>query len=291
MKRSTLAIVLITSGFSVTCFAADFNVGMQCYNSGDFGCASREWQGLADKGVGQAQYNLALLYSRGQGTDRDLVKAAQLLESAANQGLVQAQYNLGLAYLAGLGVEKNENTAISWFQKAAELGDPNAADNLGTILEKQKDYENAMKWYRKAADAGIAEADFNIGSMYDLGKGVQQDPVQAMQWYRKGADLGDGASLCNIAILYYNGEGVKMDRAKAYEYLLIAQQAGEPRAASLMQWVDDKVQKKDKDRAMQQAQAWISSHPLHRFISNFSAPDAIIEADSKVEPQPVRAGL
>ncbi len=266
---------------------------MQCYEAGDYGCALREWQPLADQGVGQAQYNLALLYSRGQGLDRDPVKATQLFESAANQGLVQAQYNLGLAYLTGNGVTQNEDTAMSWFQKAAELGDPNAADNLGTILEKHQDYGSAMKWYRKAADAGVAEANFNIGSMYDLGRGVIADPVQAMSWYQKGAELGDGASLCNIAILYYNGEGVKMDRSVAYQYLLIAQRAGEPRASSLMQWVADKVQKKDKQRASNDAQVWISTHHLHNLISNFSAPSAIIAADAKVEAQQqqVRAGL
>ena len=146
-----------------------------------------------------------------------------------------------------------------------------------------------MIWYKKAADAGIAVADFNIGSMYDLGKGVTPDPVQAMHWYQKGAELGDGASLCNMAILFYNGEGVKIDRAKAYEYLVIAQNAGESRAASLMPWVTDKIQKKDKERATEQAAAWIGSHRLrnrlHDGAAGFSAPDAIVEADSKVEPQ------
>ncbi len=290
MQGSALALILSTS-FAAYGFGADFNVGSQCYNSGDYLCASREWQPLADRGVGQAQFNLALLYSRGQGVDRDPSKAAQLFESAANQGLVQAQYNLGLAYLTGNGVAKNEDAAISWFQKAAELGDPNAADNLGTILENHNDYANAMKWYRKAADAGIAEADFNIGSLYDLGKGVPPDATQAMQWYQKGAELGDGASLCNIAILYYNGEGVKLDRVKAYEYLLLARKAGEPRASSLMEWVAEKVQKKDRLRASQSADGWASSHKLRGAIANFSAPDAIIEADAKVEAQANRAGL
>ena len=292
MARSSFAIVILTTGLTANCFAADFNLGMQCYRSSDFGCATREWQPLADQGVGQAQYNLALLYARGQGTDRDSAKAAQLFESAANQGLVEAQYNLGLAYLNGTGVQKSEDTAISWFQKAAELGDPNAADNLGTVLENRKDYASALKWYLKAADAGIGEADFNIGSMYDLGKGVSHDPAQAMRWYQKGAELGDGASLCNIAILYYNGEGVKADRPKTYEYLVIAQIAGEPRAASLMQWVADKVPAKDKQRAEGQAEAWVSSHHLHRFVSNFSAPGAIADADARVEAtQQVRTGL
>lgn len=273
-------------------FAADFTDGMQCYSSGDYGCAVKQWQTSANQGIGQAQYNLALLYGQGRGTERDAAKAAQLLESAANMGIVQAQYNLALAYLQGNGVPKDEDKAISWFQKAADLGDPNAANNLGTILESRKDYENALKWYTKAAEAGIAEAEFNLGSMYDLGKGVKQDPATAMQWYQKAAEQGDAGALCNIGILFYNGEGVKMDRAVAYEYFLLAQKAGDGRASSLLQWVTDKVNKRDQERVNAQIEAWLHSHSLRTVIADFAAPEAIMAADARVAAQPqTQAGL
>ena len=32
---------------------------------------------------------------------------------------------------------------------------------------------------------------YNIGLMYEVGKGVQNDPEQAYYWYRKAAEAGD----------------------------------------------------------------------------------------------------
>ncbi len=276
----TIGIILLATG--ATAFASDFDAGMKCYESRDFDCAVQSWRPLAEAGVAQAQYNLALLYTRGQGVTKDPAKAAEYFEKAADMGVVQAQYNLAQAYLLGRGVSKDEEKAISWFQKAAELGDPNAANNLGTILENRKDYGNAIEWYKKAASAGLPSAQFNIGQMYDLGRGMAPDYAQAIEWYSKAADQGDAGALCNLGILYYNGNGVKVDRAKAYTYLLLAFQAGDSRANDLLTITGEKLQPKQIAQAGESARNWEQAHPVKPSTGDVAAPEPIMNADSKV---------
>jgi TPR repeat protein len=120
--------------------------------------------------------------------------------------------------------------------------------------------------------------------MFDFGKGVPQDLAKAMEWYQKAAAQGDGPALCNLAVLYYNGEGVKPDREKAYQYLLMAQAAGDPRAANLADWVRGNTAKKDIDRAADEASAWQQQHPA-RPASFLAAPEPIVSADALVAPQ------
>jgi TPR repeat protein len=49
---------------------------------------------------------------------------------AAEQGHASAQYNLGMMYLKGQGVTHNYQEAAKWFQKAAEQGHAKAQKAL-----------------------------------------------------------------------------------------------------------------------------------------------------------------
>src|SRR5262245_26582690 len=46
---------------------ADFQTGMEAYNSGDYATALREWRPLAELGDSTAQAALGLLYEKGRG--------------------------------------------------------------------------------------------------------------------------------------------------------------------------------------------------------------------------------
>jgi len=49
-----------------------------------------------------------------------------LYKKAAENGHNQAQYNLALSYINGEGTEKNLEKAIYWYHKAAENGNIDA---------------------------------------------------------------------------------------------------------------------------------------------------------------------
>ena len=109
-----------------------------------------------------AQYQLALCYELGRGTQKDLTMAAKWYEAAARQGHAQAQCALGTCFYSGQGVEKDFAQAVQWYTKAAEQGDARAQHNLAVCFKNgqgvEQDLEQAMTWYKKSADQGYARA-------------------------------------------------------------------------------------------------------------------------------------
>ena len=73
---------------------------------------------------------------------------------AAEQGDPDAQYNLALMYYRGLGVEKNYKAALMWFSIATQRENADAQFNLGIMYENghgvQTDYVRAYMWYKLA---------------------------------------------------------------------------------------------------------------------------------------------
>ncbi|MEH8027640.1 tetratricopeptide repeat protein [Gallibacterium anatis] len=65
----------------------------------DFATALKLWQSLAEQGDANSQYNLGLMYSRGEGVKQDDAEAMKWWRKAAEQGLSIAQYNLGVGYI------------------------------------------------------------------------------------------------------------------------------------------------------------------------------------------------
>ncbi len=240
--------------------AADFQTGLDAFKRGDFATALHEWQPIADAGDPHAQYNLGLLYARGQGVAQDYRQAASWYQKAAEQGVAAAQYNLGVMYANGQGVPASPQDASKWFLKAAEQGVIDAANGLGRMYYEGegafRNYGEAEKWYRKAADQGVASAAFNLGVMYDLGQGVPKDYTEALKWYRKAADEGYAGAMANIGILYYNAQGVKRDLVEAYAWFARAQKLGDPRAGELLSAASNKLKPGDLKKAQTQVAQW-----------------------------------
>ena len=120
----------------------------------------------------------------------DISAALQLAE----QGDAQAQFNLGLIYYKGEGVRQDKQKAVEWYRKAAEQGDARAQYNLGLMYDKgdgvRQDKQKAVEWLTKAAEQGHARAQCNLGWMYYKGEGVRQDKSAAKEWFGKACDNG-----------------------------------------------------------------------------------------------------
>ena len=100
----------------------------------------------------------------------DPVTALRLLRSLAVQGNPQAQLQLGMAYSTGDGVAQEAAAALHWFRQAAEQGLADAQFNVGWHYENgsgvSRDYGEALRWYRLAANQGEAEAQGRLGVLY-----------------------------------------------------------------------------------------------------------------------------
>ena len=149
-RRARILVILTIFAAAAPAARADFATGVKAFRSANYETAFAEWMPLAERGSGDAQYNIGILY----------------------------QY--------GLGVEIDFAVAALWYRRAAEQSHPNAQAKLGYLLARglgiAKDLAESARWFREAAEQGVADARFNLGLMYAMGSGVERDRVQALMW-------------------------------------------------------------------------------------------------------------
>tara|TARA_B100000686_G_C16616021_1_gene876506 strand:- start:307 stop:900 length:594 start_codon:yes stop_codon:yes gene_type:complete len=159
MKKLFLLLLLSLSLISFSSWGADFQKGLDAYGSGDYATALREWRLLAEQGHAIAQFNLGVMYDKGEGVLQDNKTAVKWYTLAAEQGHANAQFSLGRMYAKGQGVTQ--------------------------------DYKTAVKWFTLAAEQGHAAAQTGLGLMYAIGDSVPQDYIYAHMWANLGASNGD----------------------------------------------------------------------------------------------------
>jgi len=210
-----LLTLLIPISMAVTAYAGQFADADAAYSRGDYATTYRLLKPLAEKGNDKAQYNLGIMYGKGQGVPKNDTEAAKWFRKAAERGNAFAQVNLGFMYAKGQGVPKDDTEAVKWFRKAAEQGIPKAQFNLGIMYEKgqgvPQDYAEAVKWLQRAAAQVYPKAQYNLGFLYENGQGVQQDYAEAGKRWWKAAEQGYARAQYNLGFLYEKGQGVPQD--------------------------------------------------------------------------------
>jgi len=148
----------------------------------------------SSEGDERCDYQLALLMLSGK-IDGDSESAIRLLHRAANAGLPGAQFDLGLLYEKGEGVRRDPAEAAGWYRKAAEAGLPTAQTNLGLLYSVgrgvEKDPESAVDWFRKAAKGGDPMGQAALGAASFHGAGTEKDVVEGYVWTALAARQGD----------------------------------------------------------------------------------------------------
>jgi TPR repeat protein len=129
---------------------ADFQAGKDAFDRHDYATALKEWQPLAEQGDAEAQYNLAQMYTRGQGVPKDHAESNRLYRLAAEQGHRESFFYLGVSYQWGRGVPQNYIQAHKWYNVAA------AQDWELPILEKIAEVRDTLA--KDMTPAQLAEA-------------------------------------------------------------------------------------------------------------------------------------
>lgn len=135
--------------------------------------------------------------------------AYRLLLPEAQKGNSFAQYNVALLLSKGWGVKQDLPQAAHWYQRAADGGDNDAKTNLGLMYAEgsgvKKDFQKAARLYREAADAGVGMAQNNLGAAYLRGEGVERSNREALKWFQKAADQNVPVAQNSLAALYCEG--------------------------------------------------------------------------------------
>jgi len=138
------------------------------------------------------------LFRKGDGVEKNYVKAVYWYSRAANQGFAGAQNNLAVMYEKGLGGPKNKSEAAKWYQKEAEQNKEKAQHRIEKMyLDGEgvpQNFEKAAKWISKAAEQSHNGAFRDMGEMYWKGLGVSQNKILAYMWWKLGALHGDKES-------------------------------------------------------------------------------------------------
>ena len=111
-----------------------FQQGLTAYEQSDYQTAFKLWLPMAEQGDASVQFNLGVMYAKGQGVKQDDFEAVKWFRKAAEQGHAKAQAILGFSYLLGeRGVQVNKSLAKEWFGKACDNGDQDGCEYYGKL--------------------------------------------------------------------------------------------------------------------------------------------------------------
>ena len=146
MKRSVSLFLLLFA----PCTWASFAEAISAYHQGQYNRAIHEFKQLARVGDVASQYNLAYMYARGLGVERDYGQAFTWFYAAAQRGDAESQFHLAGLYEQGLGIKQS--------------------------------HEKALNWYRQSALKGYLPAQITVAGLYGIGLGVEHDAAQSWTW-------------------------------------------------------------------------------------------------------------
>lgn len=221
---------------------ADLRKGEAAYQRGDFATALVNFKQLAAEGNIAAQYDLGLMYLRGNGTTPNYTQAVNWFSKAAAAGNMEAESNLGYLYLRGVGVGRDYSMALLWLSKASAQGSPSAESNLGMLyrhgLGVPVDDAQAFHWFGLAAAQGSPYAEADLAGVYRESNAIPKDLVAAYALY-DDAIRQTGVQSPNAASLRYNRglAGQQMTAAQVASALALSrliQQVGTQTALQVM---------------------------------------------------------
>ena len=190
--------------------------------------ALRWYREGVERGADDAQFNLGLMYARGEGVARDHAEAARLLRLAAEQGHPGARYALGLMYIDGTGVAQDDTEGLRWIRLAAEQGLLVAYDKIRQMTAgiDPEDEPRVVRWSRLRAEQGDPDAQYDIGVMYAQGDFVPENDAEAMRWLHLAAEQGHARAQYYLASMYGQRAGEPEDDAEAARLMRLAAQQG-----------------------------------------------------------------
>jgi cell division septation protein DedD len=201
MKRLLLGLIVLMSLLAAPAHAQDSAAAIESYTRGDYAEALRVWRPLAERGDGDAQASLGLLYARSQGVRQDYAEALKWFRQSAAQGYAIGQNNLGVMYRNGYGVRQDYAMAATFYRLSAAQGYALAQSSLAAMYENgdgvRRDYEEAYMWYTLAASQGLEGAEQSRQSLAQLMSDEQIRNAQARtqeRQARKTAQTAPGLS-------------------------------------------------------------------------------------------------
>ncbi|MEX0340351.1 MAG: caspase family protein [Arenibacterium sp.] len=149
----------------------------------------------ARAGSPEAQFELAKLYERGTGVERDERRALALYREAAEQDFADAINDLGfLHYQGGLGLPADPQRALTFFERAADLRHPQAQFNFAALIDDglipSRGPEDSARYLYAALRSGSQDV---LNLLTERPNMFTDETRRALQRELKKFDFYDGA--------------------------------------------------------------------------------------------------
>ena len=149
---------------------------------------------LPSLATSKARSRSALSTPKGRGVAKDRKIAADLFEKAALTGHAEANYNLGLLFLKGDGKPENPIRAFQHIRYAAEKGIPQAQYDLAALYQTGTGVDanalEAARWLSRAAEQGLAVAQYDYAVRLLQGFGLTKDEPKITVLMKAAAEKG-----------------------------------------------------------------------------------------------------
>lgn len=177
---------------------------------------ARSFYCFAKERIGEANYNLAVMYLHGDGVSRDYRKAYSFMYDAARAGIIEAQLYLGVAHTMGTMFEPDITAITRIPYHTPILRDASLAIE-GDVPDMEDDEEKRIR-------------------------AVRFDPRTAFEWFRIAArhdsDYVEGLAVQSkylYARCFVDGLGTDYDRKRAEDLMLVAASEGSPDALAFLE--------------------------------------------------------
>ena len=124
--------------------------------------------------------------------EANLSFAFEELKKDADRGHRICQFQIAMMYENGIGTEKNLEKAFEYYEKAANQEDATAQSILGCMYETgtgtAQNLEKAFEYFQKSADQGHAGAQLILERMYRDGNGTEKNPEKALDYFWKAIE-------------------------------------------------------------------------------------------------------
>lgn len=158
--------------------------------------------------------------------DRQYPKAFELLLPLAEKGYGEAQYELAKLYLEGWGTDQDEIAGVLWLRRAADRVWLPARQDMADRAISRGDYAEAVTWLQKSAEKSYAPSEYTLGMMYLNGTGVRRDREEALRLIKASASQKYFKAEYQIGLMHFDGIGVeKSDRIAAWYFKYAAERA------------------------------------------------------------------
>jgi len=235
LLKSSLLQILVFLTLSFNAAHADFDRGLELYQSGDVTAAAEEWKLDAANGHVIAAFLVGHLYKSGNGLTQSDRLAFPYFLQAAQRGHSDAQIQTALYYYNG-----DEEADID------------------------QNYAEAIKWFDEAALQFSGEAQYYLGVMHREGQGVARDRAEGLRWLSLSANKFYVPTFLLLTEIYAKGDGVVEEPVKAAMYMALAQRYSDPSNTDIISDVYDATKRyigaEERAEGRLQAQLWINAN-------------------------------